>query len=150
MAFIRDNLFDGKINATTNVGGVVGFLNGGTLSGAFCDGLVVGTTNVGGLVGTAQNKAEITKSSVTFYSPDNYIFGTDNVGGLVGNASNLTISLSYIKSFVDNANGDVRLKQSTENQYLGGLVGNAEWLSNAISWRTCWQDKWHKLNFKCV
>lgn len=130
---ITNQSFDGSLTGGTNVGGLVGFDDGGTIVGGFADGLVVGTKNVGGLVGFAQNSS-ISKSSVNFYVASNYILGNDFVGGLVGSATDAEISLCYVKSFAQNASGDVRLKSSIENQYLGGLVGSANMTSISRSY----------------
>ena len=114
--------FAGKVYGFDNVGGVAG-LSTVEISDCFTEAIVEGQENVGGIVGTTS--ANLSKCSTVFYSSNCYILGADNVGGLVGKIENAHIELSYVRSYYDATNGDIRLKNSTDQKYLGGLAGCA-------------------------
>ena len=100
-----------NITGNTNVGGLIGTSNGGTITNSFTTGSVTGTSFVGGLIG-------LTTASATSYS-----FSTAAVnvvssggGGLVGsNNYASTINYSYSTGKVT-ATG-------TSTSIVGGLVG---------------------------
>ncbi|MGD9901089.1 MAG: GLUG motif-containing protein [Spirochaetales bacterium] len=125
-----------SVNGYYNVGGAVGYNNGGTITGVFESGLVNGEINVGGLVG--QNSGSIINSMVIIL--DKYdltatttpqIIGVNNVGGLIGNSVNSTVTNSYVKSFYTRAldanyEGDLIVTVAdgySQAVYVGGLVG---------------------------
>ncbi|MHB1564898.1 MAG: GLUG motif-containing protein [Leptospirillum sp.] len=95
----------GTVDGGTNceVGGLVGYNNGGTISYSYATGNVSGTGSVGGLVGC--NNGTISYS----YATGN-VSGSSGVGGLVGTNSG-TISYSYATGNVSGSSG------------VGGLVG---------------------------
>ena len=96
----------GTVDGGTNceVGGLVGYNNGGTISYSYATGNVSGTGSVGGLVGC--NNGTISYS----YATGN-VSGSSGVGGLVGTNSG-TISYSYATGAVSGTNS------------VGGLVGD--------------------------
>ena len=87
-----------------NIGGLVGWNQGGTVSSSYATGAVTGTIRVGGLVG--RNDGSVSGSYAT-----GSVRGTNRVGGLVGVSSGDIVS-SYATGSV--TGGD-------EN--IGGLVG---------------------------
>ncbi|MFN3879843.1 MAG: filamentous hemagglutinin N-terminal domain-containing protein [Nitrincola lacisaponensis] len=92
------------ITGQNNVGGLVGYNNGGAISNAYVTGDVHGTNNVGGLAGI--NRGSINKSYST-----STVYGVQDVGGFAG--ANLgAISNAY-------ATGNV-----TGYTHVGGLVGH--------------------------
>ncbi len=99
---------DAEVNGDWNVGGLVGWNDGGTISNSYVTGEVTGERSVGGLIGV--NWGTISNS---FSTADVTKTGNWNVGGLVG--SNLgDLSNSYATGNID-GNGNA-----------GGLVGYNE------------------------
>lgn len=97
-----------------SVGGVVGEMNGNTMSSSSFIGSaeegpsVSGDDRVGGLVGQVNNDAEIINSHASGDVSGDGVY----VGGLVGQLRSSTVSGSY-------ATGDV-----SGDEYIGGLVGD--------------------------
>ncbi|WP_371437599.1 GLUG motif-containing protein, partial [Polaromonas sp.] len=116
---IRDiGLVGGSISGSSNVGGLVGSNNGGSISNAYATGSVSGSSYVGGLVGFNTGGGSISNAYAT-----GSVSGSSNVGGLVGyNNNGSSISNAY-------ATGSV-----SGDSYIGGLAGsNAGSISNAYS-----------------
>ena len=110
-----------KVSGNANVGGLVGYLNGGTLANSYVTGSVSGAGNaVGGLVGTANG-------AVTNCYAGGSVNGTgSNVGGLVGNNStNGSVTGSYTATGVSGAGSN-----------LGGLVGGNQGSVSSSYWNT--------------
>jgi len=117
---INSSYATGNVSGNYDVGGLVGFINGGEvgrgyINNSYATGSVNGVGDVGGLVGFGGNYSPVYIS--TSYALGN-VSGTTDVGGLVGLSNYGTISSSY-------ATGNV--SGTTD---VGGLVG----LSG--SWRT--------------
>ncbi len=92
--------------SSTAVGGLVGFVNGGTVSGYATTGIVKGSgDNAGGLVG-------YNSGMVSGYATGSVTGDANNVGGLVGSNDGTVTEGSY-------ATGDVTGMAS----YIGGFVG---------------------------
>ncbi len=100
----------GSISGKSRVGGLVGTQNSGSIINSYSSAFVSGTGDfVGGLAGLQQANSHITGSfSISSVS------GRDGIGGLVGEKSG-TISNSYVSGSFFGRN------------YIGGLVG---WQSN--------------------
>lgn len=153
---ITDSYSNGKVSGTTDVGGIVGTLENGTIqytyntnenaalssssvvseasvgAGTSIYGKVTGTTNVGGIAGNMTDGA-IDQS----YNAGN-IEGFTNVGGVVGSMSGGSITKAY------NADNNTVLKTSTNDaEYYGFTVKNE---SNTIDSYTYNQEKqtWQK------
>ncbi|WP_245706431.1 GLUG motif-containing protein, partial [Desulfuromusa kysingii] len=95
-----------NIEGLNDVGGLVGYLDSGTVDNCYSSGIVTGLDQyTGGLVGRT-SEATISNS----YSGGN-VSGNDYIGGLVGGTYTTTVSNSYSSS---NVSGD---------DYTGGLVG---------------------------
>jgi len=132
---ITDSYSNGKVSGTTDVGGIVGTLENGTIqytyntnenaalssssvvneasvgAGSSIYGKVTGTTNVGGIVGNMSSGA-IDQS----YNAGN-IEGTTNVGGVAGSMSGGSITKAY------NADNNTVLKSSNNDaEYYGFTV----------------------------
>ena len=99
-------MVDVKVTGGYGVGGLVGWIDDGMVSGSYATGAVTGDNYVGGLVG--DNSGDISNSYAT-----GSVTGNEDVGGLVGDNSG-DISNSY-------ATGSV-----TGNEDVGGLVGDNE------------------------
>ena len=99
-------LLEVKVTGNTNVGGLVGVNEEGTVANSYATGAVTGSFEVGGLVG--YNTGTISGSYAT-----GAVTGGSSVGGLVGKNSGGTISGSY-------ATGAVT---GTSSGSTGGLVG---------------------------
>ena len=109
---ISNSYSTGYVNGADNVGGLVGYNNGGTITNSYATGAVTGDVKVGGLVGL-NNGEDILNSYAT-----GTVTGDSDVGGLVGGTAG-DISNSY-------ATGTV-----TGDLTVGGLVGAL--FSGAIS-----------------
>ena len=97
-------LIDADIQGYDNVGGLVGYNNGGTITNSYITGIVRGDDSIGGLVGY-NNGGTITNSYIT-----GIVRGDDSVGGLVGdNYGPITNSYTNVEM-----SGDA---------YIGGIVG---------------------------
>ena len=116
-----NNLSDytGSSNGVNNVGGLVAFQNGGSITGSYATGNADGGDGnfdlVGGLVGN-QNGGSIRASYATG-DANGGAGNFDYVGGLVGSqGSGGSITASYATGDADGGAGD--------NDLVGGLVGN--------------------------
>tara|TARA_R110002096_G_scaffold278213_1_gene472227 strand:+ start:8003 stop:12964 length:4962 start_codon:yes stop_codon:yes gene_type:complete len=96
-----------NITGDRSTGGLVGDLDGDSITNVFVTGSVTGTWDVGGLIGSTFTATVVRDS----YSSAKVI-GTSEVGGLVG-SSYITIINSY-------ATGDI----TATSLYSGGLVGS--------------------------
>ena len=117
-----NNLSDytGNSNDENNVGGLVGFQNGGSITGSYTTGNADGgdgnSDRVGGLVGVQGSGGSITASYATG-NADGGAGNLDYVGGLVGEqGSGGSITASYATGNADGGAGNL--------DYVGGLVGD--------------------------
>jgi len=106
-------LVDGEVKGGDSVGGLVGYMNGGTIENCFTSIRVIGSAaQIGGLVGYAHSYRGANTIENCFSLGD--VIGDAGVGGLVGyswSGQGSTIKDCY-------ATGDV-----IGNFYVGGLVG---------------------------
>ena len=106
-------LVDGEVKGGDSVGGLVGYMNGGTIENCFTSIRVIGSAaQIGGLVGYAHSYRGANTIENCFSLGD--VIGDGGVGGLVGyswSGQGSTIKDCY-------ATGDV-----IGNFYVGGLVG---------------------------
>ena len=115
-----NNLSDytGSSNGSNPVGGLVGFQNGGSITGSYATGNADGGAGdqdfVGGLVGRQDGGSIITASYATG-NADGGAGGQDYVGGLVGWQNGGRITGSYATGNADGGDG--------RQDYVGGLVG---------------------------
>ena len=98
------------VSGSGDVGGLVGWNSGGSISNCYSTGTVSGSNNVGGLVG--ENKSSI----INCYSTGTVSGFSDSrsIGGLVGMNYGGSISNCYSTSTVSG---------SSDSYYVGGLVG---------------------------
>jgi hypothetical protein len=108
------NLTNANITGSANVGGLVGYLNNGTVTNVSSLGNIIGSSNVGGLVGYADASSTISLS----YSGAAVagLNNSSNIGGLVG-LLNGAILNSYSYGYVTGGTGSTN---------LGGLVGSMQ------------------------
>ena len=110
----------GMVVGNTDVGGLIGMNNEGTINNSYATVVVVGVSNVGGLVGTAENN----RIENSYASGD--IRGTGiGVGGLVGYSFGGGIMFSYATGSVVGDNSDDPGIDNDVNN-VGGLVGRAD------------------------
>ncbi len=109
-------LSGGSVSGNVNVGGLVGYLNGGTLSNSYYAGNVIGAGNaVGGLVGASTGSIGGSYATGSVRSP-----GSD-VGGLVGNNStNSRIANCYATNSV--SGGPVNVGGLVGGNYVGASI----------------------------
>ena len=112
-----------------NVGGLVGYNSGGTITGGYSTAITNGgggNDSVGGLVGRNNNNSSITASFATGNADGGE--GNDNVGGLVGrSATGATITASHATGRADGEMGD---------DTVGGLVGQSTGTDITASYAT--------------
>lgn len=112
------------------IGGLVGRLQGGSISSSYTDVDVNGWTNVGGLVGGAQINGTVGVVISNSHALGDVTGKSQNVGGLVGilqtgsAAASGSIVHSYAKGAVKNPSG---------GNYQGGLVGQVGYY-NSVSY----------------
>ena len=119
-ASISDGHATGRVEGHTEVGGLVGRNDGGTISDSYATGRVEGHTEVGGLVGLNTTGGTITDSYAT---TSGKVSGDQQVGGLVGLNSG-TIIYSYATGRVEGQDD------------AGGLAGKNDGGSIAASYAT--------------
>jgi filamentous hemagglutinin family protein len=96
-------------------GGLIGYLDRGTLKYSYTEGTVSGINAVGGLIGGSEN-ATVTESYSTAT-----VSGASTIGGLIGNSVQTAVSLSYATGSVTGSGNDI-----------GGLIGYSD-LNSSIS-----------------
>ncbi len=111
---LNNNLADYTGSQTSDVGGLVGFQQSGSITTSYATGSVDGgdgADNVGGLVGT--NSGSITNSYATGSVDGGN--NSDSIGGLVGQQNSGSITASYATGAVNGGDGP---------NDIGGLVGS--------------------------
>lgn len=132
--------------AGTEVGGLAGYCDNGTITNCYSNGDVSGTTDIGGLVGD-NYRASVTNC----YATGSVAGSGSNVGGLVGWNS----SGSYIKSFWDSTVNPVLpgigntsdpnvIGQSTANMQTQSTFTEAGW-DFVGEWENGPSDEWAEL-----
>ena len=106
---ISNSYVTGSVSGNNQVGGLFGYSTGTLISNSYATGNVSGANSVGGLIGIRFGSSSISDS----YATGNVI-GTDFVGGLVGYLGGGSFSNNYATG---NVNG---------NNQVGGLVGRAD------------------------
>jgi hypothetical protein len=100
-------LEDINVNGYSNVGGLVGGTQDGTISHCYSSGTVTGNDAVGGLVGDTQG------STVSHCYSSGTVTGNDVVGGLMGTSNFAILTDSYSTATV------------TGSSFVGGLIGES-------------------------
>ena len=110
----------GLVGGSTDVGGLIGMNNEGTINNSYAITNVAGSSNVGGLIGSAENS----RIENSYASGD--VRGTGfSVGGLVGYSFGGSITFSYATGSVVGDNSDDPGIDNDVNN-VGGLVGRAD------------------------
>ncbi|MES2964956.1 MAG: GLUG motif-containing protein [Bdellovibrionota bacterium] len=124
MGAISNVTFAGTLSASSNSGGLVGYLTpSGSISGGTATAIITASTTaatIGGLVGTSEGAISKSRASTTL------VGGTISIGGLVGSLSAGTVTNSYSTGTVGDGLAD----------QVGGLVGlqtGGSILSNSYS-----------------
>ena len=122
------------VSGNSNIGGLVGWSNGGIAS-ATVSGTVTGLSDaVGGLIGT------VTGGSISQSNSSGNVIGANYTGGLVGIAQNNTINLSFATGNVTGSSrvgGLVGQNQGTiTNSYSSGatVTGNGDGVGGFVGW----------------
>ena len=112
-------VMDGSVSGNVNIGGLVGYLNDGTLSNSYFTGNVSGSGNgVGGLAGASTGNISVSCAMGSVDSPGN------DVGGLVGNNStNSSITNCYAANKV--SGGSVNVGGLAGGSYQGASITNS-------------------------
>ena len=115
---ISNSYATGNVTGVSNVGGLVGNLNSGTINyGSYASGEVAGDNRVGGLVGYSYGGTISDSHATGKVTGTGVAVGSkDYVGGLVGYAKSSESGTSWIERSY--ATGDVSGKD-----FVGGLVG---------------------------
>lgn len=112
---VIDGLFCGR----ENVGGIAGYVSGGTVTNCICDSEVCGDKSVGGIVGNLGSAS----STVTFCGMIGSIKNINisgeqsylqNIGGVVGYSNRAVVSKSFASANVN----------TPLARYVGGVMGN--------------------------
>ena len=155
---LSDSYFSGNIEGTTDVGGLVGSKNSGTLSKCYAYASVIGNTNVGGIIGNAGESGvcsgTIIKSNVAINS---MVSGQTNIGRIYGTcADGVTIGA------LGSAEGNRAL--TTTSMMLCGVaqdviddlsngtsVGQSmlKLKANYVSWGWSFDENWNILESEC-
>ncbi|MDR0767050.1 MAG: hypothetical protein LBE57_01175 [Methanosarcinales archaeon] len=114
---ISNSSFSGSVNGSTYVGGLIGGTDSVAISNSFVTGDVIGGEAVGGLVGDMWG-GSISNSFVA-----GNVTGEEAVGGLIGDMQGVAISNSYVTGNV------------TGEDVVGGLVGDMRsgFISNCMA-----------------
>ena len=124
-------MVDGLVCGKENVGGIIGYLSGGSVTDCVCSSEVQGDRAVGGIVG---NLAAST-SKVTTCAMIGTITGTNvsgeqsylqNVGGVAGYSNRATVTKSFSSAVIN----------APLARYVGGIVGNSSTGSVTSSYST--------------
>ncbi len=107
--------------STNNVGGLVSYLNGGTIANAYVTGTVRGLDFVGGLVGWANG-------TITNVYAASAVSGSSIVGGLVGSEAGGTIKNAYATGAVSGGSN----VGGIAGQQTGGTINNV-YATGAVS-----------------
>ncbi len=117
---ISFSAFEGQVKGVSQVGGLVGSNQGGSISQSFSRGKVIGTSKVGGLIGESQGG----KVSEVYASGEVAASGA-NVGGLVGKSIKTTYKNSYFTKSTGKTNAPNGVKMlTTENSLAGDSYNN--------------------------
>jgi len=108
--YVIDCFATGKVDGVSDIGGVIGYMDGGTITDSYATGSVNGSGRIGGLIGSIDNGGYVSNT----HSTGDINSTADRVGGLIGwNRYGLIID--------SHSTGNV-----SGNQMVGGLIGMTE------------------------
>ena len=161
-AVTRIGLVGGSITGKSNVGGLLGYQDSGSVSQSYVTGSVAGGSNIGGLVGKQTDDGSIGQSYATgSVAGDGYIGGLvgwkdggsltqsyatgaasgyNSVGGLIGYLAGGNISQSYATGAVSgsaNVGGLVgyQVAGDIDQSYTSGAITGANNVGGLVGWR---------------
>ena len=116
---INTVVIDGLIAGIENVGGIAGFVSGGTISNCCCNSEVQGDKAVGGIVGNLASTTSKVMTSCMLGTVNGSNFSNDksylqNVGGIVGYNNRATITKCFTYGRIN----------APLARYVGGIAGN--------------------------
>lgn len=156
---LSNSYFSGNIEGTTDVGGLVGSKNSGTLSKCYAYASVVGTTNVGGIIGNAGYQSGV-YSNTTIQSNvaiNSMVSGQQNVGRIYGNCED-GVTIGALGSAEGNralTTTSVMLcgvaQDVVDDLSNGSSVGQSmlKLKANYVAWGWNFDDNWNILESEC-
>lgn len=112
-------VIDGLICGKENVGGVAGYVFGGSITNSLCDSEIQGDRAVGGIAGNLGSSASTVSTSgmtgtITCTNISNEQSFLQNIGGIVGYSNRASVTKSFSSSTIN----------ASLARYVGGIVGN--------------------------
>lgn len=112
-------VIDGLIAGIENVGGIAGYVSGGTINNCCCNSEIQGDKAVGGIVGNLASSSSSVTASAMIGTINGTNFSNDksylqNVGGIVGYNNRATVTKSFNYGKINAALA----------RYVGGIAGN--------------------------
>lgn len=161
---INNSYYNGQITGTSNVGGLVGYKNGGSISNSYTNASIYGETHVGGIIGTAlglvvsgANNSNISLKSNVAINPT-ISASSKNVGRIYGYKSNDGVTIGALGSQEGNralTQTNVMLcgvaQDVTDNLQNGTSVGPSmlKLKANYVSWGWDFDTNWNILETEC-
>lgn len=156
---LSNSYFSGNIEGTTDVGGLVGSKNSGTLSKCYAYASVVGTTNVGGIIGNAGLQSGIYSSTIisSNVAINSMVSGQQNVGRIYGNCED-GVTIGALGSAEGNralTTTSVMLcgvaQDVVDDLSNGSSVGQSmlKLKANYVAWGWNFDDNWNILESEC-
>lgn len=156
---LSNSYFSGNIEGTTDVGGLVGSKNSGTLSKCYAYASVVGTTNVGGIIGNARYQSGVYSSTIiqSNVAINSMVSGQQNVGRIYGNCED-GVTIGALGSAEGNralTTTSVMLcgvaQDVVDDLSNGSSVGQSmlKLKANYVAWGWNFDDNWNILESEC-
>ena len=110
-------VLDGLICGRENVGGIVGYMFGGSVTSCLCDSEICGDRAVGGIAGNINSAASVTTcgmmGTVTGTNVGGESGSCQNVGGVVGYNNRAVVTKSFASAYIN----------APLARWAGGIVG---------------------------
>lgn len=156
---LSNSYFSGNIEGTTDVGGLVGSKNSGTLSKCYAYASVVGTTNVGGIIGNARYQSGVYSSTIisSNVAINSMVSGQQNVGRIYGTCED-GVTIGALGSAEGNralTTTSVMLcgvaQDVADDLSNGSSVGQSmlKLKANYVAWGWNFDDNWNILESEC-
>ncbi|MEE0908564.1 MAG: hypothetical protein U0L43_10345, partial [Muribaculaceae bacterium] len=154
---LYNSYFSGNIEGTTDVGGLVGSKNSGTLSKCYAYASVVGTTNVGGIIGNADKTGFFSVSIQSNVAINSMVSGQQNVGRIYGNCED-GVTIGALGSAEGNralTTTSVMLcgvaQDVVDDLSNGSSVGQSmlKLKANYVAWGWNFDENWNILESEC-
>ena len=154
---LSDSYFSGNIEGTTDVGGLVGSKNSGTLSKCYAYASVIGNTNVGGIIGNAGKTVAYSVSIKSNVAINSMVSGQTNIGRIYGTCED-GVTIGALGS----AEGNRALTTTSvmlcgvaqdviDDLSNGTSVGQSmlKLKANYVSWGWSFDENWNILESEC-